>query len=60
MAMKWYAVHTWSGQEAKARAALLEQVRLHGLGDRFGDVLIPTEQVREVVKGKPRSMTRKF
>jgi transcription termination/antitermination protein NusG len=58
--LKWYAVHTYSGHENKARLSLLERVRLANLQDYFGEVLIPTESVVEMVKGKKRNMTRKF
>lgn len=58
--LKWYAVHTYSGHENKARLSLLERVRLAGLQEFFGEVLIPTESVVEMVKGKKRNMTRKF
>ena len=58
--MKWYVVHTYSGYEAKARAGLLERVKTHGLEGKFGEVLIPTENVVEMVKGQRRTSTRKF
>src|SRR6185503_8215943 len=58
--MKWYIVNTYSGHENKARLTLLERVRNAGLNDLFGDVLVPTESVMEVVKGQRRTTTRKF
>jgi transcriptional antiterminator NusG len=58
--MKWFVVHTYSGHENRARMSLLERVRNASLGDYFGDVLIPTESVMEVVKGQRRTSTRKF
>lgn len=58
--MKWYVVHTYSGHENRARMSLLERVKNASLGDLFGDVLIPTESVMEVVKGQRRTSTRKF
>ena len=58
--MKWYIVHTYSGHENKARLTLLERVRNNGLTDFFGQVLVPTESVMEVVKGQRRTTTRKF
>jgi transcriptional antiterminator NusG len=58
--MKWYVVHTYSGHENRARMSLLERVKNASLGDFFGDVLIPTESVMEVVKGQRRTSTRKF
>jgi len=60
MAKKWYVVHTYSGYENKARASLQERVRAEGLEERFGEILIPTENVVEMVKGQRRTSTRKF
>ena len=58
--MKWYIVHTYSGHETKAKLTLLERVRNNNLPDYFGDVLVPTESVMELVKGQRRTTTRKF
>jgi transcription termination/antitermination protein NusG len=58
--MKWFVVHTYSGHENRARMSLIERVKNASLGDFFGDVLIPTESVMEVVKGQRRTSTRKF
>ena len=60
LVMKWYVVHTYSGHENKAKLSLLDRVRQAGMDGRFGDVLIPTENVTELVKGQKRSTTRKF
>jgi transcriptional antiterminator NusG len=58
--LKWYIVHTYSGHENKARLTLLERVRNAHLDEFFGEVLVPTESVMEVVKGQRRTSTRKF
>ena len=58
--LHWYVVHTYSGHENKARIALQDQIKNKGLDDLFGDILIPTESVMEVVKGQRRTSTRKF
>ena len=60
MPMKWYVVHTYSGHENKAKLSLLDRVRQAGLTEKFGDILIPTDTVVELVKGQKRSTTRKF
>jgi transcriptional antiterminator NusG len=60
MAMKWYVVHTYSGHENKAKLSLLDRVRKASMQEKFGDVLIPTDTVVELVKGQKRSTTRKF
>jgi transcriptional antiterminator NusG len=60
MAMKWYVVHTYSGHENKARLSLQERVKQMGKDAQFGQILIPTESVLELVKGQRRTTTRKF
>jgi transcriptional antiterminator NusG len=57
---KWYIVHTYSGHEAKAKQALLERARALGKAELFDEVLIPEENVVEVVKGEKRTSKRKF
>ena len=58
--MKWYVVHTYSGHEHRARQLLLDRIRSAGLEDRFGEILIPTENVIEIRKGAKRQTRRKF
>lgn len=58
--LKWYIVHTYSGHENKARLTLQERVRNAGLDALFGQILVPTESVMELVKGQRRTTTRKF
>ncbi len=58
--MRWYVVNTYSGQENRAKLNLLERAESNGLWDEIGDVLIPTENVMEFVKGQRRTSTRKF
>jgi transcriptional antiterminator NusG len=58
--MKWYVVHTYSGHENRAKLSLLERIKNNKLEDHFGEILIPTESVLEVVKGQKRTSTRKF
>src|SRR5699024_4990423 len=60
MAKKWYVVHAYSGFEKQVKAMLEERVRLHGLEDSFGDILVPTEEVVETRDGKQRRSERKF
>jgi len=60
MAKKWYVVHTYSGSEQKAKAALEERVKAIGKEMFFGEVLVPAEKVKELVKGKPKISSRKF
>jgi transcriptional antiterminator NusG len=60
MPMKWYVVHTYSGHENKAKLSLQDRVKQAGLNEKFGEILIPTDTVVELVKGQKRSTTRKF
>ncbi|OGW18254.1 MAG: transcription termination/antitermination factor NusG [Nitrospirae bacterium GWC2_57_13] len=56
----WYAVHTYAGFENKVRAGILETVSKLGLQDRFGQILVPTEEVLTLKGGKKRKSQRKF
>jgi transcriptional antiterminator NusG len=56
----WYVVHTYSGYEHKAKAALEERVRALGKQDLFGPILVPAEKVVELVKGRKKTSSRKF
>ena len=47
MAKKWYVVHTYSGSEQKAKAALEERVKALGKEQYFGEVLVPAEKVKK-------------
>ncbi len=57
---KWYIVHTYSGQEARAKQGLLERAAALGFEGHFDEVLIPEESVVEMVKGTKRTSKRKF
>ncbi|MBI3786147.1 MAG: transcription termination/antitermination protein NusG [Deltaproteobacteria bacterium] len=60
MTKHWYVVHTYSGYEHKAKAALEERIRALGKQELFGDVLVPAEKVVELVKGRKKTSSRKF
>jgi len=57
---RWYIVHTYSGHEQKAKQGLLERAKALHKEDAFDEILIPEEQVVEVVKGEKRTSKRKF
>jgi len=57
---KWYVVHTYSGHENKVKQSIEKAVELQGLKHHFGQVLIPTEEVTEMKKGKKIKVNRKF
>lgn len=56
--MRWYAVHTLSGSEEKAKRSLVQRIQMYGLEGRFGDVLVPSEVV--VDPKTKRKISRKF
>ncbi len=58
--LKWYIVHTYSGFEHKVKSALEERVKSQGRQEFFGQVLVPTENVIELVKGERKASSRKF
>ncbi len=60
MAQKWYVVHTYSGFENRAKQNLEERVKNLGKGDYFSNILVPTETVVELVKGKKKTSQRKI
>jgi transcriptional antiterminator NusG len=60
MAAQWYVLHTYAGQEARAKAALLERVKTHGREEAIEEVFIPEENVTEFVKGQRKTSKRKF
>lgn len=58
--MKWYGVHTYSGFENKVKLNLEERIRMLGMEDQFGDILVPSETVVELKNGERKTSTRKF
>jgi transcriptional antiterminator NusG len=57
---KWYIVHVYSGFEHKVKAAIEERMATSSSADKFGEIIVPTEQVVELVKGKRKESSRKF
>ena len=60
MASRWYVIHVYSGFEKKVGQAIREQAEQKGLGERFEQILVPTEEVVEVKRGAKVSSERKF
>lgn len=60
MALRWYVVHAYSGFEHQVARSLKEHVRRAGLEHKFGEILVPTEEVVEMREGKKRKSERKF
>lgn len=57
---RWYVVHAYSGFENKVKKALEERIVREEMQERFGDVLVPTEEVVEMRGGQKRKSERKF
>jgi len=57
---KWYIVHVYSGFENKVKTALEERTAASSYAAKFGEIIVPTEQVVELVKGKRKESSRKF
>ena len=60
MSLQWYVVHAYSNFEHKVKESLIERVRRAGLQERFGEILVPTEEVVEMRDGQKRKSDRKF
>ena len=58
MSKRWYVVHAYSGFENQVRRSLEDRVQRSGLQDRFGQVLVPTEEVIEMRQGQKRKSER--
>ena len=60
MALRWYVVHAYSNFEHKVSTSLKERVKRAGLDAKFGEILVPTEEVVEMRDGQKRKSDRKF
>jgi transcriptional antiterminator NusG len=60
MALQWYVVHAYSNYEHKVKTSLVERIKRYGLEAKFGEVLVPTEEVVEMREGQRRKSERKF
>ena len=58
--MRWYVVQAFSGFEGVVKRSLLERVERAGMDEKFGDILVPTEEVVEIRNGQKRRSERKF
>ncbi|MBC2769124.1 MULTISPECIES: transcription termination/antitermination protein NusG [Pusillimonas] len=58
MSKRWYVVHVYSGMEKSVHRALVERIERAGLEDKFGRILVPSEEVLEV-KGGKKSITER-
>lgn len=60
MAKRWYIVHTYSNFEKKVADSIREQAAAKGLSDIFEDILVPTEEVVEMRRGRKITSERRF
>lgn len=60
MAMRWYIVHAYSNFENKVAQSIKDQAGQRGLADKFEEVMVPTEKVVEVRRGRKVDAERKF
>lgn len=60
MSAKWYIVHAYSNFEKKVAEQIKETATQKGLADKIEQVLVPSEQVTEVVRGRKRVAERRF
>ncbi|WP_448566061.1 transcription termination/antitermination protein NusG [Thalassotalea ganghwensis] len=58
--LRWYVVQAFSGYEGRVQKTLMEHIEIHGLQDKFGQILVPTEEVVEMRAGQKRKSARKF
>ena len=58
--MRWYVVHAYSGFEKSVARNLIERIERAGMKDRFGEVLVPVEEVVEMKGGQKKTAERKI
>jgi transcriptional antiterminator NusG len=58
--MQWFIIHTYSGFENKVKQSLRQRADAYGMGDKIGEILVPTEDVVEVRDGKKVVTRKKF
>ncbi|MEX0959563.1 MAG: transcription termination/antitermination protein NusG [Burkholderiales bacterium] len=60
MSKKWYVVHAYSGFEKTVQRTLKERIERAGMQDKFGEILVPVEEVVEMRGGQKAISERKF
>ncbi|MRD73345.1 transcription termination/antitermination protein NusG [Rhodocyclus tenuis] len=60
MSMRWYVVHAYSGFEKSVQRALVDRIARQGMQDKFGQILVPVEEVVELKGGQKSISERKF
>jgi transcription termination/antitermination protein NusG len=59
-ALRWYVVHAYSGMEKAVERNLRERIDRSGMAEKFGRILVPTEEVVELKGGKKAVTQRRF
>ena len=57
---RWYIVHAYSGMEKAVERNIQERIARAGMQQKFGRILVPTEEVVEVKNGQKKTAERKF
>jgi transcriptional antiterminator NusG len=60
MSKKWFVVHAYSGFEKTVQRTLQDRIRRAGMQDKFGQILVPVEEVVEMRSGQKNISERKF
>ena len=60
MSKRWYVVHTYSGFEKSVQRALEDRIKREHMEDKFGQILVPVEEVVEMRSGQKAISERKF
>jgi transcriptional antiterminator NusG len=60
VAQRWYVVHAYSGFEQQVKRSLHERIKRFAMEEKFGEILVPTEEVVEMRAGQQRKSERKF
>ena len=60
MDKRWFVVHVYSGYEKSIQRSLQERINLAGMQDRYGEILVPVEEVVEMKAGEKNISERKF
>jgi transcriptional antiterminator NusG len=60
MTKRWYVVHAYSGFEKSVQRALTDRISRAGMEDKFGQILVPVEEVVEMRNGQKSVSERKF
>ncbi len=60
MTLRWYVVHAYSGFENQVKKSLTERIERYAMQEKFGEILVPMEEVVEMREGQKKRSERKF